>query len=184
MEYNVQITILALVAVAALALLLQTIFLVAALVIARKAARSVREEMEQYRSSIMPIILKARDLIQNVAPKVEQSANELAAITRSLRAQTANIEAAANDIIGRTQRQVGRLDSMLTSVFDRVERAAGFMTDAVTKPMRQLSGIIASVRAAVEALRSTEVPHHAQGTARYPDGEPRQRPASGRDAYL
>lgn len=184
MEYNVQMTMLALVAVAALALVLQTIFLIAILVIVRNAARSVREEFEHYRSSVTPVILKTRELVQNVAPKIEASADELAALSKSLRAQTSDISAAASDIVARAQHQVGRVDSMLTTVFNRVERAGAFMSDAVAKPMRQFSGVIASVKAVVETLRSSEAAHRPHQPPPYPDGEQKPHPAAGRDAYL
>jgi hypothetical protein len=46
------------------------------------------------------------------------------------------------------------MDSMLTNTFNAVDRAAGFMSDTVSKPMRQLSGILASAKAVVESLRS------------------------------
>ena len=170
MDSNMQTIILALVAVAALALVLQTIFLIVILTIARKAVRSLREELEEYRSSVMPVIEKTRELVQSVAPKIEDAAGELAAITRSLRAQTADIQRAADDIIARTQRQAGRVDGMLTTVFDRVEQAGTFVTDAISRPMRQLSGVIASVKAIVETLRAADVPHRPEAAYRYSDG--------------
>ena len=171
METNVQLTILALVAVGALALVLQTIFLIVLATVARKAVRSLREELEEYRSSIMPIVTKTRDLMERLGPRIEDAAGELAEVTRSLRLQTADIQKAADDIIARTQRQASRVDGMLTTVFDGVERAGSFVAETVHKPMRQLSGVIASVKAVVETLRAPEAPHRAHTTLRYPDGD-------------
>jgi methyl-accepting chemotaxis protein len=172
-SFGVENTMLALVAVAALALVVQTIGMIALLVVARKAAKDMREEIEQYRSSLTPLILRAREMVQNVAPKVEAAAEELTVITGKLREQTADVQAAANDILSKTQRQVGRVDHILSSVFDRVERAGTFMSDAVSKPLRQLSGVIASVKAVVDTLRQPESGHHTVHDAyRYPDAEP------------
>ena len=174
MDSHVQLTILALVAVGALALVLQTIFLVVLATVLRKGVRSLREEMAEYRASILPVVssieavvTRTRELVERLAPKLEDAAGELAAMTRSLRAQTADIQRAADDIIARTQRQAGRVDGMLTTVFDGVERAGTFVAETVQKPMRQLSGVIASVKAVVETLRG---PHGAQ-PSRYSDGE-------------
>lgn len=174
MSAGVENTILAFVVIAALALAVQTIGMIALLLVARKAAKNMREELEHYRSSVSPLLLRARDVVQHVAPKVEQAADELAVITAKLREQTAEVQVAANDIIARTQHQVGRVDSMLTTVFDRVERAGVFMSDAVARPMRQLSGLIASVRAAVDSLRepATINQRPPQSAHRYPDVEP------------
>lgn len=171
MSGDVQNTMLAFVAVAALALAMQTIGMLVLLLVARKAANNVRKELEEYRSTLMPLILRAREVVQTVAPKVESAADELSAIASKLRAQTADVQAAADDIIGRTQRQVGRVDHMLSSIFDRVERAGTFMSDAVARPMRQLSGLIASARAVVETLRDPDA-RHSHPPRPYTDGEP------------
>jgi len=147
---------LALVAAVALAMLIQAIVLLAALVALRKLAKSIREEVEDLRSAIMPVIENTRDLFARVAPKIEQTTSDLAVLTRALRDQTADVQAAADEIIGRAQRQARRVDTMLSNVLDAVDRASAFMADTVTKPMRQLSAFLASAKAVIESLRSTE----------------------------
>ncbi|HKN20076.1 MAG TPA: hypothetical protein VJX73_01595 [Terracidiphilus sp.] len=151
---------LALVTAVALAMLIQAIVLLAALIALRKLAKSIREEMAELRSSVMPVIESTRNLLVRVAPKIEQTTCDLALLTRALRNQVADVQAAADDIIGRAQRQASRVDSMLSSVLDAVDRAGSFMADTVTKPMRQLSAFLASAKAVIESLRST------QGTSR------------------
>jgi methyl-accepting chemotaxis protein len=152
-------------AVAAGALALQTIFMIVLAVIALKAIKTVREEMAEYRSEIIPlidkikpIVDKTREVVDKVAPRVDEITGQLTIISNSLREQTADIQAAANDIIDRTRRQAGRVDSMMTSVLNRVERAGEFVSGAVAKPMRQVSGLIASVKAAVDTLREQPQP--------------------------
>jgi len=43
---------------------------------------------------------------------------------------------------------------MLTSLMDGVDKTAGFMQESVTKPMKQISGFLASAKAIVESLRT------------------------------
>jgi ABC-type transporter Mla subunit MlaD len=145
---------LALIAVVALALLLQAIVLLALYFSMRKAARSVKEGFEDLRDSISPIIDNTRELVSRVAPRIESSADDLAAMTHSLRRQTADVQASATEILERLRNQTVRLDGMITGVFNTMDKVSGFMADAVAKPMRQLSGILASVRAVVESLRN------------------------------
>lgn len=177
---------LALIAVAALALALQTIFMIVVLVMARGAVRALREEMEHYRSSVAPVILKTRELVQNVAPKIEEAATEISEMAKALREQAADLQSAADDIIARTQRQAGRVDHMLTTLFDRVERAGSFVAGAVVKPMRQISGLMASVRAVVETLRDKDAghAHPPQESARYAgEHAPAERPSGIGSSY-
>jgi methyl-accepting chemotaxis protein len=147
---------LALVAAVALAMLIQAIVLFAALIALRKLAKSIRQEIDDLRSSVMPLIENTRNLLARVAPKIEQTASDLALLTRALRNQTADVQAAADEIIGRAQLQARRVDSMLSNVLDAVDRAGSFMADTVTKPMRQLSAFLASAKAVIESLRSTQ----------------------------
>jgi ABC-type transporter Mla subunit MlaD len=147
---------LALVAAVALAMLIQAIVLLAALVALRKLAKSIRDEMEDLRSAIMPVIENTRILFARVAPKIEQTTSDIAVLTRALRDQAADVQAAADEIIGCAQLQSRRIDAMLSNVLDTVDRAGSFMADTVTKPMRQLSAFLASAKAVIESLRSTQ----------------------------
>jgi uncharacterized protein YoxC len=152
------------VAAVALALLLQTIFLLAILVIVRKQARSVRKDVEDLRTELMPIVHNARELFVHVAPRVEEAAGDLSALAHQLRTQAADVQSSATEILERLRRQAGRLDAMMSTVLDAIDHAGAFMTDAVAKPMRQLSALLASVRAAVESLQTSEPPPQPQPT--------------------
>jgi len=147
---------LALVAMVALAMAIQAIVLLAALSALRKLAKSISEEIEDLRSTVMPVIENTRDLIARIAPKIEATTSDLAVLTRALRDQTADVQSAADEIVARVRRQASRIDTMLSSVLDAVDRANAFMADTVAKPMRQLSAFLASAKAVVESLRSTE----------------------------
>jgi ABC-type transporter Mla subunit MlaD len=147
---------LALVTAVALAMLLQAIVLLAVFIVIRKAARSMREDIEDLRSSVMPLVDNTRELFTRLAPKVEKTTDDLAALTHALREQTADVQSAATEIIDRARRQASRLDTLLSNVLDAVERAGSFMADTVAKPMRQLSAVLASAKAVVESLRTAE----------------------------
>ncbi len=146
---------LAFVAVTGLAVLLQAFILLAILVSVRKAARAVKEELEDLRSAAMPFIYNSRDLFSRLAPKIEETVGDLSEIAHGLRLQTEEMQTSATEIIEKVRRQTSRLDSMVTSVLDAVDRAGGFVAEAVSKPVRQLSGLVASIKAILESLRST-----------------------------
>jgi methyl-accepting chemotaxis protein len=145
-----------LIAIAALFVAVQTIFLIVLVSVLGKFARNAHEEIQELRSSIMPIIYSTRDIITRIAPKIEESATEIAALTQSLRKQTSDVQAAATDLIGRAQRIASRMDAMATTALDGVERAAEFVSGAVAVPVRQVSGILASVRAILDTLRNPD----------------------------
>ena len=147
---------LAFVIVGALALLTQTAILLAIYLGVSKAAKSMKEEIEELRSSVVPVVRTTRNLLDHVGPKVEQTANDLAALTHSLRAQAMEMEGAVTEIVDRVRKETGRIDTMFSNTLDAVDKASAYVTQTVSKPVRQLSGILASFKAIVESLRSNE----------------------------
>ncbi|MGA9128953.1 MAG: hypothetical protein WB425_12520 [Terracidiphilus sp.] len=161
------------IAVTALAMLLQTILLLVISLAVRKAARAMREEAESLRAAIMPVVYDARDFIASsqtvvanaqdfiagaqgvfhrVAPKIEASVKDLTEITSSLRKQTADIQSSAQEIMERVRKQSDRVDSMFSSLLNTVDRAGEYVTETVSKPMRQISGVLGTVKSIIESL--------------------------------
>jgi methyl-accepting chemotaxis protein len=137
-------------------LLLQVILLIAILVGVRKAANAVREDINEIRDSVMPLVTETRALLVRVGPKIDATAADLAALTHSLREQTASVQSTVTEISERARQQAGRIDIMVTSMLDNTERAAVIVNNAVTGPLRQLTGVIAWLRAVVETLRAPQ----------------------------
>ncbi len=154
-----------LVALVAFAMVIQAFVLLAGFIAMRKAARSIDEKIEAFRSSVTPLIDNTRSLVTRLTPKIEETADDIAALTRSLRAQAADVQVAADEIISRARVQANRLDTMFSHVLDTLDRTGHFMSDAVNKPMRQFSAILASVKAVIESLRGG-VPDSRQQTRR------------------
>jgi hypothetical protein len=142
------------VAAVAVTMLLQAVVLLAIFIALRKAAQSIREDVEELRTTVLPVIDNVKELLAQTTPKIEAAVVDFAAMSHNLRKQTADVQVAANSVIERIQHQSLRVDAMLTRVLDAVDRTTGFMTDTVTKPMRQLAGLLASAKAIVETLRS------------------------------
>lgn len=145
-------------AVVALALLAQAVVLLAIFIGTRKAITAAQSELAELRASILPFAKDAREFFVRVAPKVEQTCSDMAALTHVARAQTTELQSVATEFIGRARSQVSRLDTMITNLMDGADRAGEFMSQVINKPMRQVSGILASVKAVVETLRAPEPP--------------------------
>ena len=171
-----QTILLAFAVVTGLAVLLQAFILLAIFVTTRKAASSIQKEIGNLRSTLLPVIydtreilassrdtlLGAQDFVANaqgfltrVSPKVEAAAGDLVEITHGLRAQTAQLQSSVTEILEKVRTQSGRVDHMVTGVLDTADRAGGFVTDVVSRPMRQISSILAVAKAVIESLRGS-----------------------------
>jgi uncharacterized protein YoxC len=154
---------LACIGVAALALLMQTVILFALYRGVNKAAQSMKNDIEDLRSSVTPILETTRqvagttrELVVRLTPKVEATVTDVAELVRGLRAQAADVEAATEEILARVRRQTGRIDTMFSGTLDAVDKASAFVSEAVGKPVRQLSGLLAGLRAVVESLQASD----------------------------
>ncbi|MGA2166717.1 MAG: hypothetical protein ABSG62_00805 [Terracidiphilus sp.] len=149
---------LAFIVVTGLAVLVQTIILFAIYRGVSKATQSLKEEAEDLRSSVMPIVDNTRELLVRLGrmgPKVEETVNDLAALAHGLRAQAAAVESSAKEILERVDSQSDRVDAMVSSALDAVDRAGVFVIEAASKPVRQVSGLLAAAKAIIESLRSS-----------------------------
>lgn len=144
-------------------LFLQTLLLVFILIGVRKAARAVREDLDEIRSSVAPLLTESHELLVRVRPGIEATTDDVAVIAHSLREQTTSVQSTVTDISERARHQAGRVDFMVTSTLDKVDQAGAIVNDVVAKPLRQLTGILAGVRAVVENLRATQAPAKQPG---------------------
>jgi methyl-accepting chemotaxis protein len=171
-----QTILLALAALTGLAMFLQVFILLGIFIATRKAANSIRNEIGSLRTSIMPVIYDTQELLASsretlvnaqefvanaqgfltrVSPKVEEAAGDVAEIARGLRAQTAQMQSTVTEIVENVRKQSNRVDNMVTGVLDTADRAGGFVTDVVSRPVRQVSSILAVVKAVIESLRGS-----------------------------
>ncbi len=145
-------------AVVAGTLLLQVVLLVVILFGVRKAAAAVREDLEDIRRSVTPLLTESHELLTRVGPKIESATDDLAVLTHSLREQSTSVQSTVTEISERARHQAGRIDFMVTSALDKADRAGAIVNDTVAKPLRQLTGVLAGIRAVVENLRASQPP--------------------------
>jgi hypothetical protein len=102
-------------------------------------------------------------------------------MSQTLKDNTTKVSASATEIAQRVNAQSTRVDAMVTGALDAIDRTAVLVVDTVNKPVRQLSGILAGVKAVVEVLgaskpeqRASQAPPRASHT---PPPEPQPAPA-------
>ncbi len=166
------------VATVAFCMLVQAIALLATFIVLRKALRNMLQELSETRTKVtelidkvQPVIATTSEFLTRTTPKLESTVSDLAEVAQKLRAESSNVQSAAAEIVERARRQGARMDSMMTNTLNTVDRAAGFVTDTLGKPMRQLSAVLASAKAVVDSLR-TSAPEGRPHQGEQSNGEP------------
>jgi hypothetical protein len=164
------------VGVTALAFLIQAFVMLGVLFAVRKGTKAIQEEMQDLRSVVTPLVASSqklihqvgpnveavvastRELIVRVTPKVESTMTDLAGVASNLREESEKLSGATLEIMEKVRLQSGRIDSMLTELLDNLNRAGACFVEAVNKPIRQVQGIVSSIRAAVDTLNNPVPP--------------------------
>jgi len=155
-----------------LAVSLQAGVLLALFLTVRKALASARERTEGFEGKIYPLVQtmhqfltsgqevveSIRALVAKLDPRLQSAAAELDAMTKDLHGQALRLQASVDDVAFRAHRQAARVDGMTTSFLNGLDRVGGLVNQAVDAPIRQVSGVIAAVKAVVETLRAPAAP--------------------------
>lgn len=146
------------VALTGLALMIQAIVMLVAFITMRKTIVSIHSDVQEMRTSVMPILSKSKETLENVAPKIESIAADIADLTQRFKERGAEVDSTVSEILGRIQKQTGRVDSMVTGMIDGVEHAGTVVTDTVARPVRQITAMLASAKAFLSVLATGRRP--------------------------
>jgi len=121
--------------------------------------------------------------VEVIAPKVELLVESTRVVVDDSRQQIAEITSRANDILDATRRQLVRVDDVLEDAAGRVriqlDRAEMVLDDAmnraqetvavvhsgIMRPLREIQGVAAGVRGAIQFLARGNRPSPAEATA-------------------
>jgi methyl-accepting chemotaxis protein len=168
----------------ALSMLVQAIVAIVLFACVNKAAKSLREQIDDLRNSVVPAAQSARLVIERIGPVVDRigpiidrvgpridpladdiskiaanvksASDDFVDIAHRLRKESEDVQASAAVVIERVRQQTVRVDSMVTGVLDAADKAGDFVQRAINAPARQLAGVLAAARAVIESLRSPE----------------------------
>lgn len=140
------------------ALVVQAIVMLVAFITMRRTVLSIHADVHELRTTVTPILTRSKETLDKVAPKIESVATDIADLTQRFREQGAYMQATTTDILERVERQTARLDIIVTGVIDGVERATNAVADSVTRPVRQVSAILASAKAFLSVLTTGRRP--------------------------
>ena len=161
---NNEIVLIIFVAATAISVLMQALVLLGMLVALRKMAKTVQDELGEFRATFVPFVVEAKDFLTRVGPKIDAITTDLTELTHGLRTQGEELQVSTNEILERVRRQSSRLDVMFSSLLDTVERAGSIVTQAVNTPLRQVSAVAAFAKAMFGTLRNGPAPQAAQPT--------------------
>jgi methyl-accepting chemotaxis protein len=132
----------------------------------------LQAKAEDLQQRVVPIVDTARRLTTENAPKFSDIATDFRDIARNAKDisgvakdQAHRFAEVGRDIADRTKAQVARVDAAMDETVGQVQHAGTNLKAAALKPVREASGVLAGVKAAVSTLaqgRRTTIDHITQ----------------------
>ena len=152
----------------AAAVLLSSAALVAQAISAYKTYQVVKKLSQE----IKPLIPKAREAVENASVVLTEAREQLAAISQrsneildTARIQLMHFDAARGEVTERFKAQLERAELVIDDTLSRFQDVVGTAHRGVMRPVREVSGIMAGLKAGVQALRTGRRPSVAEATS-------------------
>jgi len=121
----------------------------------------VQMKVEGVTERVEPLIDTVRKLADQNAPKIsgiatraQQIADNAKDISDVAREQAHRFAEVGHDLADRTMAQVARVDSVVDETVEKVHDAGSGMKEAMMKPVREATGVVAGLKAAVSTYAS------------------------------
>ena len=120
--------------------------------------------------SINPLLPKVESLVEKTSSTVEQSGRQITEITTrandildSTRRQLAIVEDVVGDAAVRAKVQMERVELVLDDTLSRAHETVAVFHDGVMRPLREVNGLAAGIRAALASMArgNRPTPDHA-----------------------
>ena len=146
-------------AIIALALVVQAIGVMVSSAFGAKLLHRVNSIADIVETKTGPILDRTNVILQDLAPKVKSVSENADHISSTVRVKVEELGATMSElndtmreINGRTRAQVRRADGIVTDALQATEEISHTVQNGIKGPVKQIAGIIAGVRAAVETL--------------------------------
>jgi ElaB/YqjD/DUF883 family membrane-anchored ribosome-binding protein len=151
----------AFVIIAAIALAIQAGMLVA-----------VNKKTKDLHDKIVPLVPQVESLVESTKMTVELSKKQIAeistratAILDSTKNQLAMVEEVVSDVTARAKVQMDRVELVLDDTLSRAHETVALVHNGIVRPLREVSGVSAGIKAALSFLARGSRPSVDQATS-------------------
>jgi len=151
----------AFVIIAAIALSIQAGMLVA-----------VNKKTKDLHDKIVPLVPQVESLVETTKATVDLSKKQIAEITsrandilNSTKNQLVMVEEVVSDATARAKVQMDRVELVLDDTLSRAHETVALLHTGIMRPLREINGVTAGIRAALDFLSRGNRPSVAQATS-------------------
>jgi len=137
------------IAVTAVAVVLQMLILAGMYFAMCKMMGRTEAVQQRVNDQLLPLVEKVRALVDESTPKLQAVVTNVTETSSLIRSQADKIDVTITEILTVARRQAGKADVLATRTLERVDTTASVLQNAVTSPLRRLSGLVEGIAAGV-----------------------------------
>ena len=146
-------------AIIALALVVQAIGVLISSAFGAKLLHRVNSIADIVETKTGPILDQTNLILKDLAPKVKSVSDDAGRISSTVRVKVeelgttvSELNDTVREINGRTRAQVVRADNIVSDALQATEEISQTVQQGIKGPVKQIAGVIAGVKAAIETL--------------------------------
>ena len=143
----------AFIVIAAIAIVLQTVVMLALAVQMRGAMTQLLKVTTELQSRIDPILTRTARILEDSEDRISSIMGDAAEITRVARSQAQKVDRVFTDAVERLRIQVIRADQILTGTLEVIEDAGTKFRRTVWIPVQQASALLKGLKTGLDILR-------------------------------
>lgn len=162
-------------AITAISVLIQAGVLLGMFIVMRKSTVKMLGLVDEVKAQALPAIASSKELLEDIAPKLKVATANLTEVSHTLRNESKHVSETVDELLAKVNAQMNRVDGMVTSTFDAVDRVTGSVEDAISTSGRRFSGVVNGVRTGVGVFlgsRRRSSYRDANGSPAVPERKP------------
>jgi hypothetical protein len=139
--------------IAALALIIQTVGLLAILLMVRPMGRRIDQVVSEFQAKIDPILANTNRILADSEDRIKSIMGDAAEITHTARGQAQKVDRVFTDAVERLRLQIIRADHIVTGALEVVEDTGVKVRKTVLTPVNQFSAILKGLKVGLDVIR-------------------------------
>jgi F0F1-type ATP synthase membrane subunit b/b' len=136
--------------IACLAFVVQSIVIV----LLYRVARNTQTKVMPLVDRAEPILATTRQILEENKPRIAEVSVEAVEIAKVARAQADRISGLLADSADRAKARLAQIDRTVDETVEQVEQVGGAVKSAVLKPVKEVNGLVAGMKAAISTFAS------------------------------
>ncbi len=144
------------IAVAAVAIVIQTVMLVSTLVMLRPVVENLQRMASDLQTKINPILATTTRILEDSEDRIKSIMSDATEITHLARSEAQKVDRVVTDALERARLQVIHADQIVTGTLEAVEETSAKVRRSVWGPVNQMSAMLKGIKVGLDVIRGRQ----------------------------